>query len=135
MASPDAAMKEKIMIDADNTVARYLAAWNERDAGERRALITETYTGDAIYLDPHRRGEGHEGLETMIAAVHGQFPPAYRFRLKGAVDAYGDRARFQWEAGGQSGAPLHFAGTDFNEIAADGRIRSVTGFVDAMPAA
>ena len=44
-----------------------------------------------------------------------------------------DRVRFSWQAGGASDAPLFFAGTDFATIAEDGRFRSVTGFIDAMP--
>jgi hypothetical protein len=121
------------MSDANNAVARYIAAWNERDDNERNALIAATYTDDATYVDPARNGKGHDGISSMIAAVHKQFPPAYRFRLKGTVDAYQNRARFQWEAGGLSDAPLHFVGTDVIEMDGDGRIRTVTGFVDEAP--
>src|ERR1041385_4351158 len=104
--------KEKHMIDAENVVARYIAAWNERDGRERDALIAETYAEGAYYLDPHRRGDGHEGISKMIAAVQERFPSAYRFRLKSKVDAHNGCARFTWEAGGLSDAPLHFVGTD-----------------------
>ena len=121
------------MTDANNAAARYIAAWNERDESERRALIAATYTDDASYIDPARSGKGHDGISNMIAAVHQQFPPAYRFRLKGAVEAHNNRARFQWEAGGQSDAPLHFVGTDIIELANDGRIKTVTGFTDEAP--
>ncbi|HTO41546.1 MAG TPA: nuclear transport factor 2 family protein [Rhizomicrobium sp.] len=121
------------MTDAKNAAARYIAAWNERDEAERRALIAATYTEDAHYVDPARSGKGHDGLSGMIAAVHTQFPPAYRFRLKGEVESHNALARFQWEAGGEAGAPLHFIGTDIIELASDGRIRSVAGFVDQAP--
>ncbi len=121
------------MIDAAKAVSFYLDAWNARDPDARKALVAKAYTDDAVYVDPARRGEGHAGLESMIATVHGAFPPAYRFSLKGDIDAYGDRARFQWEAGGTDAAPLHFIGMDVIEIAADGRIRNVTGFIDLAP--
>jgi hypothetical protein len=121
------------MNDARKAAARYIAAWNERNVDKRRALVAETYTDDATYVDPARSGRGHDGISSMIAAVHEQFPPAYRFQLKGTVEAHHDRARFQWEAGGQPEAPLHFVGTDVIEIAADGRIRTVTGFTDVAP--
>ena len=123
------------MNNAKETVERYIAAWNERDAGKRRALIAMAWTEDANYTDPHRNGNGHEGISTMIATVHERFNDAYRFRLKDGVDAYGDRVRFQWEAGGTKDAPLHFVGTDFGLLASDGRLKSVTGFVDEAPAA
>ena len=121
------------MSNLNEVVDRYIAAWNERDAASRRALIAKTYTEDANYTDPHRTGDGHAGIDTMIAAVHARFEPAYRFRLKSTVDGYNDRVRFTWEAGGTSDAPLHFVGTDFVTVAGDGRIRTVTGFVDEAP--
>jgi hypothetical protein len=121
------------MNDANTVAARYIAAWNERNADKRRALIAETYTDDATYVDPARNGKGHDGISNMIATVHAQFPAAYRFQLKGSVEAHHGCARFQWEAGGQPDAPLHFVGTDVIEIAADGRIRTVTGFTDVAP--
>jgi ketosteroid isomerase-like protein len=121
------------MIDAIKAADGYINAWNARDEKERAASIASTYTEDAVYVDPARRGEGHKGLAEMIAKVHAQFPPAYRFVLKGKVDAHGDRARFQREAGGTGDAPLHFVGTDIIEIAEDGRIRNVTGFIDVAP--
>ena len=70
----------------------------------------------------------------MIAAVQEHFA-GYSFRLKSDVDAHNDRVRFQWEAGGTQDAPLHFVGTDFALVAGDGRLKSVTGFVDEMPGA
>jgi SnoaL-like protein len=112
---------------------RYIEAWNERDARRRADLIAKTYTEDASYLDSHRSGQGHPGLSAMIAAVHGQFPEAYRFRLASEVESHNDRLRFRWEAGGTPDAPLHYGGTDFCVVSADGRLASVTGFTDFAP--
>jgi hypothetical protein len=114
-------------------VESYLAAWNERDAGRRRDLIAKTYTEAATYLDSHRNGRGYDGLSSMIAAVHGQFPESYRFRLAGEVESHHDVLRFRWEAGGTKEAPLHFGGTDFCVVSPDGRLASVTGFTDFAP--
>jgi|SRR5262249_5378263 len=66
-------------------VNRYLAAWNERNPGRRHALIADTWTDAGYYVDPHRRGDGHDGIDVMMQAVQERFP-AYRFRLSGAVD-------------------------------------------------
>jgi hypothetical protein len=120
------------MSDANELVARYIAAWNERDSRKRRDLIARTYTEDANYTDPHRSGDGHDGIDTMIAAVQERFA-GYSFRLKSGIETHNDRMRFQWEAGGTPDAPLHFVGTDIGVIAADGRLKSITGFVDEMP--
>jgi hypothetical protein len=116
------------------TVDRYLAAWNERDPDRRRALIADTWVEHGSYVDPHRRGDGHGGIDAMIQAVQQRFP-TYRFRLASAVDAHTDRVRFTWEAGGTDDAPLRFVGTDFGIVADDGRFESITGFVDVGPGA
>jgi hypothetical protein len=122
------------MGNASRAVDNYIAAWNERDERRRRELIARTWTEDGTYADPHRDAAGHERLNAMIRTVHEAFNPNYRFRLKGRIDEFGDRVRFQWEAGGTPEAPLHFVGTDFAVLAPDGRFVSVTGFVDESPA-
>jgi hypothetical protein len=120
------------MISINETVASYIAAWNETDAGRRRAAIARTWSEDGCYLDAHREGGGHAAIDGMIAAVQQQFP-GYRFRLSSGIEAHHDRVRFSWSAGGTDNAPLYFGGTDFAVIAEDGRFRAVTGFIDAMP--
>ena len=52
----------------------------------------------------------------------------------GAVDGHNDRLRFSWALGPEGGEPLA-RGTDFALLSADGRLRSVTGFLDQMPTA
>jgi SnoaL-like domain len=123
---------------AENKVAeavhRYLAAWNEQNPGRRRVLIAGTWTEEGYYVDPHRRGDGHQAIDAMIQAVQERFP-TYRFRLASVVDAHNDRVRFTWEAGGTEDAPTHFVGTDFGIVGKDGRFESITGFVDVGPGA
>jgi hypothetical protein len=50
------------------------------------------------------------------------------------VEAHNHFVRFSWAAGGTADAPLYIGGTDFATIAPDGRIKAVTGFMDAAPA-
>ena len=116
----------------NETIASYLAAWNETDPDRRRAAIARTWTDDGSYLDSHRDSRGHAAIDEMIAAVQARFP-GYRFRLASGIEAHHDRVRFSWHAGGTEGAPLFFGGTDFATFGDDGRFRSVTGFTDAMP--
>jgi hypothetical protein len=120
------------MSTVNETVANYIAAWNETDAGRRRDIIARTWTDDGSYLDSHRDSTGHTAIDDMIAAVQERFP-GYRFRLSSGIEAHHDRIRFSWIAGGTEQAPLFFGGTDFVVLAADGRMHAVTGFVDAMP--
>jgi hypothetical protein len=77
-------------------------------------------------------GEGHDGIDAMIGAVQIQFP-GYRFRRVGELDAHHDRVRFTWELGPEDGVALA-GGVDFGVIV-DGRLQSITGFLDFAPGA
>ncbi|MET4701593.1 ketosteroid isomerase-like protein [Constrictibacter sp. MBR-5] len=118
---------------ASDLIDRYIAAWNETDAGRRRDLIARTWTEDATYVDPLMRGDGAAGIDAMIAGVQAQFP-GWRFARLGTVDAHGDRVRFAWVLG-PANADAPIAGTDFAVLSPDGRLAAVTGFIDRMPAA
>ena len=120
------------MSTVNETIIGYIAAWNETDARRRRDLVARTWTEEGSYLDPLVHGDGHDEISSMMAAVQQRFP-GYRFRLAGGIDAHNGRVRFRWEAGGEAGSPLYFAGTDFATLAGDGRFVSVTGFLDAAP--
>ena len=109
----------------------YIAAWNIRDAAERRALLAATWEERATYADPLMSGQGLDEIDGLIAAVHVRFPD-FRFALLGAADGHGSAVRFSWALGPQGGEPAA-KGTDF--VVRDGdRIASVTGFLDQMPA-
>jgi anaerobic selenocysteine-containing dehydrogenase len=128
-----AAQKSKEMSNANERVITYIAVWNERDAKRRRELVEKTWTENGTYIDAHRRGEGHDGIDAMIAKAQSQFP-GYQLRLKSGIEAHNGHVRFSWYAGGTEQAPFYLGGTDFCVMAADGRFQSVTGFVDAAPA-
>jgi hypothetical protein len=122
------------MNDATTTIERYIAVWNETDPANRQALIAATWSDDAIYRDPMMAGDGAAGIDAMIAGVQARFPGLV-FRLTGPVDAHGAYARFTWTAGAGPDAEPVIAGTDFAELAEDGRLASVVGFLDLVPAA
>jgi hypothetical protein len=121
------------MTHVNETVVRYIAAWNERDAKRRRELVAETWADDGNYIDAHRNGSGHGAIDAMIAAAQTQFP-GYRLNLVSGIEAHNNFVRFSWAAGGTNEAPLYLGGTDFATLTPDGRFKSVAGFVDAAPA-
>jgi hypothetical protein len=121
------------MSNANEIVVSYIAAWNETDARKRRDLVSKTWTDGGIYVDAHRRGNGHASIDAMIEKAQKQFP-GYRVRLVSKIEAHNGYIRFSWAAGGTEQAPLYLGGTDFAVAANDGRLQSVTGFVDAAPA-
>lgn len=108
---------------------QYLAIWNETDAAKRRALIEETFFPDATYRDPAMSSGGHQGIDDMIANAQSHFA-GYRFDLVGVPDGHNDVVRFSWSAAAAGSTPVA-CGTDVATIA-DGRMRSVTGFLDAV---
>ena len=121
------------MTDFDLLIDRYIAIWNEAEPERRRDLIAQTWTDDASYLDPLMSGDGPEGIDAMVSGVQERFPN-HRFRRTGAVDAHHDRVRFGWELVAPGGESLLVAGVDFGVVAADGRLRTITGFLDQLPA-
>jgi hypothetical protein len=119
------------MSQFNDLVERYIALWNETDAGRRRRLIAETFSEGARYVDPLMASEGHAEIDGMVEAVQQRFP-GYRFRRAGNVDGHHDRIRFCWELAEEGGAVVA-KGTDFATVAG-ARLSAVTGFIDQMPA-
>jgi SnoaL-like domain len=118
------------MTDASSVVERYIASWNERDAERRRALVTGTFGDDAEYIDPLMSGRGIEEIDALIAAAQQQFP-GHTSALAAGPDETNDRVRFSWLLAPPDGDPVA-GGTDFALLGADGRIQSVTGFLDPV---
>jgi hypothetical protein len=119
------------MTDAAKIAEDYIAVWNETDPARRRALIGEGWCEDACYVDPLMSGEGQDQICAMIGAVHERFP-GFRFSLLGQADGHGEHVRFSWGLG-PDGVDAPIKGADFAQVA-DGRLKSVTGFLDQVPA-
>jgi hypothetical protein len=132
----------KAVRDVNQAVVNYIAVWNERDAKQRRALVTQVWTEDGSYVGPSREGVGHDAIDAIVATAQQQSvlplaqgqSPAWRMSLASGIDAHHDYVRFSWTAGGTADAPLYVKGTVFASLAADGRFKSVIGFTDAGPA-
>lgn len=121
------------MINAQEIARSYIACWNEIDIDRRRALLETLWCQDALYVDPMMKGEGRQEIDALIAAVQARFP-GHSFTLKDGAEAHNDRLRFSWSLGAngdRTAAPVAH-GTDFAVIATDGRIASVTGFLDQV---
>jgi len=121
------------MSEFDELAQRYIATWNETDPAARRRAVDELYAEDARYVDPLAVVEGREAIAATIGAVQGQFPGC-RFRLVGPVDGHHDQARFTWELGPDR-AQATIVGFDVAVIDGHGRLQTVLGFLDKVPAA
>ena len=110
---------------------RYIAMWNETDAGRRRMLIANLWAADATYVDPLMRGEGVAGIDAMVAGAQQRFPGLI-FSLAGKAEAVADTLRLSWHLGPAGGDAIA-GGTDFATVAG-GRLAAMTGFIDFAPA-
>jgi SnoaL-like domain len=107
----------------------YIAMWNETDPARRRSLIEQTWTEDGSYVDPNAEVSGADGIDALVAAVQEQFP-GHRFVLASGPEVHHDRARFTWQLVGEGGDAVA-TGMDVAVVADDGRLRDVTGFLEA----
>jgi hypothetical protein len=114
-------------------VKRYLDAWNETDAGARRELVGSLWSADGSYTDPLADVRGPDAIASLMGAAQEQFP-GFVFTLGGPVDANHNQGRFTWNLGPDGGEPV-VIGFDVVVLDGDGRIGSVHGFLDKVPAA
>jgi hypothetical protein len=114
--------------DRHAVVNDYIAMWNETDARQRAALAAQVVTEDANYVDPLMTGDGIDGISAMIGRAQEQYP-GHRVALVSGPDEHHDRIRFSWCLAPDSGASIAI-GTDFVIVDDDGRMRSITGFLD-----
>jgi SnoaL-like domain len=118
------------MTDVTTIASRYIDLWNERTPSRRREILAAHWTDDATYIDPMMSGDGHDGVDALISGVQARFPD-FRFQLIGQPNGFGDHVRFSWGLGPE-GIDSPIKGTDF-AVVRDGRIRSITGFLDQVP--
>jgi hypothetical protein len=117
----------------ENAVARYFEAWNAREPEARAKAVSAAWTADGGYTDPLTDVTGHEQIAAVIAGAHEQFP-GFAFRLTGAVDGHHDTARFSWELVSEADGSAPVSGSDVITLDTDGRIKTVLGFLDRVPA-
>lgn len=116
--------------DAHTIASRYIDLWNEKAPNRRRDILTANWASDAKYIDPLMSSDGHDGIDAMIAGVQQRFPE-FTFTLIGQPNGYGDHVRFSWGLG-PVGVDSPIKGTDF-AVVRNGRIHSITGFLDQVP--
>ncbi|GAA1364436.1 nuclear transport factor 2 family protein [Streptomyces beijiangensis] len=117
----------------ETAVARYLEAWNAKGAENIAKAVAAAWTEDGSYTDPLVEVIGQDGVAAVIAGAQAQFP-GFEFRQAGAVDGHHGIARFGWELVSVADGSAPVAGFDVIALAEDGRIRTVHGFLDRVPA-
>ncbi|MFF8612791.1 nuclear transport factor 2 family protein [Streptomyces sp. NPDC015350] len=118
----------------EDAVRRYFTAWNAATPEDLEKAVAAAFTEEATYTDPLADVRGHDGLAAAISGVHQQFP-GFEFRLTGAHDGHHDIVRFSWDLVSTADGSAPVAGSDVIVLADDGRIASVSGFLDRVPGA
>ncbi|MGW6009483.1 nuclear transport factor 2 family protein [Streptomyces sp. NPDC055210] len=118
----------------ETAVTRYFEAWNADGAEALAKAVAAAWTADGGYTDPLADVRGHDAIATVIATAHEQFP-GFVFRPAGPVDGHHDIARFTWELVNPTDGSSPVAGSDVITLTEDARIRTVSGFLDRLPAA
>jgi hypothetical protein len=114
-----------------DTIATYMAAWNEKDEAKRRQLIDQCWSDAGTYTDPVSDVKGKEALAAAIVGFQSQMPDATIDLISG-VDEHHGRIRFGWKL---TNGPRPLEGIDVGTIGDDGKLASIIGFWGANPAA
>jgi hypothetical protein len=133
---------------AAELAAKYVALWNEPDAGARRQMITELWAEDGRHvLQPPEeiRGiaaqpgiglmavleaRGHEQIAARASSAYEHWvgSEGLSFRARDDADRLGDVVKLHWEAVARDGS-LFGGGLSFLILAGDGRIERDYTFV------
>ena len=129
---------------------KYVALWNEPDAGERRRMIAELWAEDGrhilqppqeirviaaqpgIALTAILEARGYEQIEARATSAYEHWVGSERLSFRGRDDAdrLGDVVKLHWEALAKDGT-VFAVGLSFLVLAADGRIERDYTFVIA----
>ena len=118
-------------LDPTPMLQRYVAFWNADTAEDQRRIAADVFVDGIEY---HALPGVMSGIDAMIdfrSEFTAHMGPV-NYRARSAPDHHHDRARLRWEivlADGTSFA----TGTDVMSLAPDGRITSVTVFLDRAP--
>jgi hypothetical protein len=124
-------MTDTTTSDITRTVDTYLAAYNEIDANERRALVEQAFAVDGVLIDPPIDASGRDGISEMMGMVHQQFP-GHTFRRSTGIDEHHAHVRYGWELLDGDGN-VALAGMDVGLLDVAGQLVHVAGFFGPLP--
>ena len=113
------------------TVSAYCSAWAEPERAKRNSLLREVWARDGRYSDPTPVSlRGRAALSTHIGSFLAQ-NAGVRFRCS-AAQSHHHFMRFAWAIVAAGGTTI-VSGTDFAELASDGRLQRIVGFFGDPP--
>ena len=112
------------MFDAQTLADRYVAVWNERNEGSRRAAIAALWVPDGQHYVQGQEARGHAALEKRIRGSHERNVRDNGNRFRAARDArrLHDVVTFHWEMLPADSETVLVRGLEFLIIRDDGHI-------------
>ena len=120
------------MQNLSEIVERYVAVWNEPDAGRRRRAIAELWTEDGVHLTPSGEARGHAAIEARIAGAHERLvrTGGNVFKPVDNIDGHHNTVKFNWLMLPAAGGDVSAVGFDFFVLGEDGRIQRDYQFIE-----
>lgn len=115
----------------DAVVTVYGSAWNESDAAARLCALEASLTPSVTYIDPTIDTATREDLSDAIGAFLASAAGSSIVQTSG-LDARDGELRFVWEF--RTNGATVIRGYDYMELDETGRISSVRGYWDPIPA-
>jgi hypothetical protein len=118
-------------VEGFERLQHYVRFWNADTEQEQRRLAAAAFVDGVEYRAPVGVLQGAEALMDFRNQFVAHMGTA-ALRLRERPQVHHDRARLQWEI--VTGGSTSFAtGTDVVQLDEDGRIRSITAFLDRAP--
>lgn len=119
-------------MNLEELIATYDRAWSEPDESERRRLLELSWAEGGELVDPGEgRFRGRDAVLARIAGFSERFPGA-RVEVTTGLDEHHGFVRYAWTIFARDGRAL-LEGTDFAEVADDGRLGRVVMFFGPIP--
>lgn len=119
-------------MNANEFVERYVAVWNEPDAGVRRSRVAELWAQDGAHFTNTSETHGHDAIAARIASAFDRFVGAggFSFRALNGVDAHHSTVKFYWAMVPADGGMARAVGSDFIVLNDEGRISADYQFIE-----
>jgi hypothetical protein len=113
------------LLNADEAVRTFIAAWNTGDDSERLELLSSCCTAGAEFISPQGVISGIDSMSAAMREFRRASPSA--FVVNGAIDVHNGCVRFRWRTDWNDGRePL--IGDDFGHLDSEGRITIMASF-------
>lgn len=136
-------------IDPPELADRYVAVWNEPDAGTRRKAIHDLWAEDGAHiLQPPQEirtvatglgftwtsleARGHDALEVRVTRAYEEFvaPGKFSFKARDNADCLRNVVKFNWEMVASGGGEVAGVGLEILVLDEDGRIKTDYQFIE-----